>query len=806
MNSNKDSNQKQSYLQKNSVLKRQSTSVNVVGPQNFVQLYNDLSQGTLNQNSTNNLKNMGKKIVMINQINNINRINSKDSKELNYNTNPANSGNYTSKYIENINSSMKKSNNKQNSNSQSNKYFNLRLTNISLLFEKVFTDNTGIIASMNNNMTNFFSVKSSSVNNSNNINLNASSQNSQINSNKKQLTSGTLGIFDLLNYFQENFLNLNKFCDVVSKIQTNFLKDNKVNLKFYILFFRCNRTHYITRKPISNYDVNLTPQSYFLIIEGEESKCLTFLNDRKFLMETLFKCPTEDKELESHINKKIMDLSDILEKTKNQQDTAVVMNMNSSKPSEENKIIFKSKVSKLLPEGIQHGLLIIIHQTINGINIVDNKYIEFIPVTNNYKIKSCTFKLNKVQSIVTYRYLYKDLGLNIFLYQSKRSKIFIFEKENDQKFVMDYINNNSRNINKNFGDVKYHTELWSNGLLSNFDYLMYLNIMGSRSFNDLSQYPVFPWVITNYEDSDDFDLSEEKNYRDLSKPIGALNAEKFEKFNKKYLEMKLNSSHCEPPYFFGKHYSTPAYVIYYLTRAFPHLQLQIQGGSFGPAERMFNSIKDCWEYLYFDMIRSEVMELIPEFYKSDGEFLLNIHNIHLDKNKNSGKSINEVVLPKWAKSPSDFVNICRSALESEYVSSNINNWIDLIFGYKQRGEAAEANDNLFYYVTYDNYNYDEFPEDKKFSINQILQFGQTPRQLFLEAHPKKKGFDMLNYEIISNPKEISGAIEKYKRENEKLENTYKKMIDAKFMDKQKLIGIYRDIDKKKNEKINKLKE
>jgi hypothetical protein len=33
---------------------------------------------------------------------------------------------------------------------------------------------------------------------------------------------------------------------------------------------------------------------------------------------------------------------------------------------------------------------------------------------------------------------------------------------------------------------------WQNGEMSNFDYLMYLNSLADRSFNDLAQYPVFP--------------------------------------------------------------------------------------------------------------------------------------------------------------------------------------------------------------------------------------------------------------------------------------------------------------------------
>lgn len=39
------------------------------------------------------------------------------------------------------------------------------------------------------------------------------------------------------------------------------------------------------------------------------------------------------------------------------------------------------------------------------------------------------------------------------------------------------------------------TQLWVDGGLSNFDYLLHLNSYAQRSFQDLTQYPVFPWVI-----------------------------------------------------------------------------------------------------------------------------------------------------------------------------------------------------------------------------------------------------------------------------------------------------------------------
>ena len=48
--------------------------------------------------------------------------------------------------------------------------------------------------------------------------------------------------------------------------------------------------------------------------------------------------------------------------------------------------------------------------------------------------------------------------------------------------------------------------------VSNFEYLMHLNREAGRSFKDLTQYPVFPWVIADW-DSEQLDLTSPATFR-----------------------------------------------------------------------------------------------------------------------------------------------------------------------------------------------------------------------------------------------------------------------------------------------------
>ena len=134
-----------------------------------------------------------------------------------------------------------------------------------------------------------------------------------------------------------------------------------------------------------------------------------------------------------------------------------------------------------------------------------------------------------------------------------------------------------------------------------------------------------------------------------------------------------------------------------------------------------------------------VAELTPEFFASDGSFLQLPDFLDLGVRAN-GRRVADVALPPWAFGASDFVQRCREALESDIVSAQLHHWVDLIFGFKNRGPAAEASDNLFYFLTYDNaVNIEAVsdPERRAALQAQVAEFGQTPRQLFTHGHPSR---------------------------------------------------------------------
>ena len=93
-----------------------------------------------------------------------------------------------------------------------------------------------------------------------------------------------------------------------------------------------------------------------------------------------------------------------------------------------------------------------------------------------------------------------------------------------------------------------------------------------RSYNDLMQYPVFPWIIADY-DSQDLDLYSASTFRDLSKPMGALHPDRMEQYKKRHREWDDPTGET-PAYHYGTHYSSAMIVASYLVRMEPFTQVR----------------------------------------------------------------------------------------------------------------------------------------------------------------------------------------------------------------------------------------
>lgn len=133
--------------------------------------------------------------------------------------------------------------------------------------------------------------------------------------------------------------------------------------------------------------------------------------------------------------------------------------------------------------------------------------------------------------------------------------------------------------------------------------------------------------------------------------------------------------------------------------------LAMQGGKFDHPNRLFSSIALSWKNcqrdtsdvkvnefsliticsvaFHFNLISKLIplQELIPELFFLP-EMLCNGSGLKLGSGGNG-----DVQLPPWATSPEEFIRLHRMALESEFVSCQLHQWIDLIFGYKQRGKS-----------------------------------------------------------------------------------------------------------------------
>lgn len=159
---------------------------------------------------------------------------------------------------------------------------------------------------------------------------------------------------------------------------------------------------------------------------------------------------------------------------------------------------------------------------------------------NNIQTKPVLkISLSNIVHLIKRRFMLKQIGLEI---------VYNDESQNQRVLYVAFVNHNLRdkfydaiiqqdsyvdNFNCDSMLIK-----WQHNEISNYDYLLYLNSIADRSFHDLTQYPVMPWIIKEYS-SDSIDLQDIKVYRNLQKPVGALNEDRLGKLKEKWTEMVI---------------------------------------------------------------------------------------------------------------------------------------------------------------------------------------------------------------------------------------------------------------------------
>ncbi len=167
-----------------------------------------------------------------------------------------------------------------------------------------------------------------------------------------------------------------------------------------------------------------------------------------------------------------------------------------------------------------------------------------------------------------------------------------------------------------------------------------MNVLANRSFNDFAQYPVFPWVVQEFS-SPEFEPGDPKFYRDLSKPIGAVNQHRLRRL-KDLREVARERKMPHHDFLYQTFYSNPSIVSYYLIRSHPELNCKREGDFFSQSDRVFRSVELAF---YVAMNHTnDFKELTPEFYGSDPSFLVKHEAIDLGFSPEM-EPIEDVILP-----------------------------------------------------------------------------------------------------------------------------------------------------------------
>ena len=341
--------------------------------------------------------------------------------------------------------------------------------------------------------------------------------------------------------------------------------------------------------------------------------------------------------------------------------------------------------------------------------------------------KQILIPYNMIFQILLRKFLFFNQAIEIFLFNGKSYFFNLYDEEKRNEFIKKMKEKvKIKNLKKfeiiedsieYFNKQKY-LNLWLEGKKSTLEYLFLINKFSNRSYNVLSQYLILPWVITDFDD-----IYKSENYRNMSLPISVQTETALENIKNSYNEDTNNEYKC----YFRIFYSASMYICNYLFRIYPFTnnQIKCQGGKFEIPTRQFDSMQD--QCNIFKNNCHITTELVPEFYFCP-EIFLNLNYCFFGKaNENQRYClVNNLKLGNAFKTIIELINFHQETLDSESVSSQINKWIDNIFGENQITERKNVI-NSFPKECYEKYVMEEINEKINELQNQLEKLKKKKR-------------------------------------------------------------------------------
>lgn len=398
------------------------------------------------------------------------------------------------------------------------------------------------------------------------------------------------------------------------------------------------------------------------------------------------------------------------------------------------------------------------HAELTGEILIGDTFLYFIPDTYDNLMKldlssgsanliageAITWRLENILELHRRRYQLQERAIEIFLITGRTYFLAFNSSREREEFVTELFICNLPGLipGDNLQQILAH---WRSRRITNWEYITCLNKLAGRSYNDLMQYPIFPFVLSDYT-SKNINLDNWKAYRNFRKPMAVQDRKNEQHYINNYNYLKqaanegLNSiALSQEPFHYGSHYSNSGTVLHFLVRLPPYTSmfLSYQDNNFDIPDRTFHALATTWRLTSCDST-TDVKELIPEFFYL-AEFLLNTEGFNFGMRQN-GSRVTDVELPPWAKGDARiFIFVHRVALESDVVRKNLSYWIDLVFGYRQTGKPAVDAINVFHPATYYGFDVEKLtdPLERQAWETMVRTYGQTPSQLFTTPHPQQ---------------------------------------------------------------------